>query len=115
MVALLRCIGRKRAMEMLLTGGPIDAATAADWGLVNRVVPVESLLDEVPALAHKVGQANPMTVSIGKRTFYEQCELDQAETYRLMAETMAANAMAGDAQEDMSAFLENRSLQWRSE
>lgn len=115
MVALSRCIGRKRALEMLLTGDPIDAATAADWGLVNRVVPIESLLDEALTLAHKVGQASPLTVSIGKRAFYQQCELDQAEAYRLMGETMAANAMACDAQEGMSAFLEKRTPQWRGE
>ena len=115
MVALSRNIGRKRALEMLLTGDPIDAATALDWGLINRVVTQDALLDEALALADKVGQASPLTVAIGKRAFYEQCELDQAEAYQQMGETMAANAMARDAQEGISAFLEKRTPEWRGE
>lgn len=113
MVAVSRSIGRKRALEMLLTGRPIDAATAADWGLVNRVVPASDLDAAALELAGQIASASPLTLRIGKRAFYEQIDLGQAEAYRLMAGTMADNAMAGDAQEGMTAFLEKREPTWR--
>src|SRR5215470_10667731 len=72
MVAVTRAIGRKRALEMLLTGTPIDAATAAEWGLVNRVVPAEALRETSYDLAMRIAEASPLTVSIGKQAFYTQ-------------------------------------------
>ncbi|MBI3950495.1 MAG: enoyl-CoA hydratase [Acidobacteria bacterium] len=113
MVALSRNIGRKRALEMLLTGKPIDAHTAAEWGLVNRVVPPERLDEEGLELARQIADASPLTVQIGKQAFYRQIETDQATAYDLMSETMATNAMTCDGQEGMTAFLEKRSPVWR--
>jgi enoyl-CoA hydratase/carnithine racemase len=115
MVAVSRNIGRKRALEMLLTGKPIDAHTAADWGLVNRVVPPEELDRAALELAHQVASASPLTLRIGKQAFYRQIDVGQEEAYELMSETMSENAMTGDAQEGMSAFLEKRAPTWRGE
>jgi enoyl-CoA hydratase/carnithine racemase len=115
MVAVSRSIGRKRALEMLLTGRAIDAGTAADWGLVNRVVPAAELDAATLELATQVASASPLTLSIGKRAFYRQIDAGQDEAYRLMSRTMAENAMTCDAQEGMSAFLEKRQPTWRGE
>jgi enoyl-CoA hydratase/carnithine racemase len=115
MVAVSRNIGRKRALEMLLTGRVIDAATAAEWGLVNRVVAPDRLDAEVLELANQVAGFSPLTLKIGKQAFYRQIETDQASAYRMMAETMAENAMTCDAQEGMTAFLEKRQPIWRGE
>jgi enoyl-CoA hydratase/carnithine racemase len=115
MVAVSRAIGRKRALEMLLTGRPIDAHTAADWGLVNRVVPAADLDEAALELARQIASASPLTLRIGKQAFYRQIDVDQAEAYRLMSRTMAENAMTCDAQEGMSAFLEKRQPTWRGE
>jgi enoyl-CoA hydratase/carnithine racemase len=115
MVALSRNIGRKRALEMLLSGRPIDAHTAADWGLVNRVVPSADLVAAAVELAHQVASASPLTLRIGKQAFYRQIDAGQDEAYELMSETMAENAMTSDAQEGMSAFLEKRRPTWRGE
>lgn len=112
MVPLSRAIGRKRAMEMLLTGTFVDAATAADWGLVNRVVPAEQLDAAVVELAALVADASPLTLQIGKETFYRQVDLDQRQAYDLAKSVMSLNAMAADAQEGMSAFLEKRRPSW---
>jgi enoyl-CoA hydratase/carnithine racemase len=115
MVAVSRSIGRKRALEMLLTGRPIDAHTAADWGLVNRVVPPDDLDAAALELAHQISSASPLTLRIGKHAFYEQIDAHQDEAYRLMSRTMAENAMTCDAQEGMTAFLEKRKPTWRGE
>ena len=112
MVALTRAIGRKRAMEMLLTGKMVDAATAADWGLINRAVPAASLGAEVRALACQVGAASNFTVGLGKQAFYEQIDLDQPKAYAYAKEVMSMNALADDAQEGISAFLEKRPACW---
>jgi enoyl-CoA hydratase/carnithine racemase len=112
MVPLSRAVGRKRALELLLTGDPIDAATARDWGLVNRVVPADQLEDAVVALVEKVATSSPLTVRIGKEAFYQQVELDEHGAYELTRRVMSANAQAGDAQEGMAAFLEKRSPTW---
>ncbi|HEY5854069.1 MAG TPA: enoyl-CoA hydratase [Aldersonia sp.] len=112
MVALSRAIGRKRALQMLLTGDTIDAATAADWGLVNFVVDPEDLEYRTQALAEAITVASPLTVKIGKRAFYEQIDLPQREAYRAMANTMATNAVTCDAQEGMTAFIERREPRW---
>jgi enoyl-CoA hydratase/carnithine racemase len=113
MVALSRAIGRKRALDMLLTGRMIDAATARDWGLVNEVVPADELDAAVDALAARVAEAARATVAIGKEAFYEQVELDEAGAYELTKGVMAANALIADAQEGMSAFLEKRPPVWQ--
>jgi enoyl-CoA hydratase/carnithine racemase len=115
MVAVSRNIGRKRALEMLLTGRPIDAQTAADWGLVNRVVPAVELDAAALELANQVAAASPLTLRIGKHAFYRQIDVGQDEAYRLMSRTMAENAMTTDAQEGMTAFLEKRQPIWRGE
>ena len=113
MVALTRAVGRKRAMEMLLTGDPIDAATAFEWGLVNRVVPPERLHDEALALAAKIASASRTVVGIGKAAFYAQVELDTAAAYAYTKEVMTMNALAADAREGIGAFLEKRIPAWR--
>lgn len=115
MVALSRNVGRKRALEMLLTGRLIDAATAAEWGLVNRVVPASELDAAALELARQIASASPLTLKIGKQAFYKQIDVAQDEAYRLMSQTMADNAMTCDAQEGMSAFLEKRQPTWRGE
>ena len=112
MVAVSRAIGRKRALQMLLTGEVIDAATAADWGLVNEVVSVDQVGVRAHEIAASIAAASPLTVRIGKQAFYRQIDLPQAEAYAEMAEVMATNAMTCDAQEGMSAFLEKRTPEW---
>lgn len=112
MVALTRAIGRKRALEMLLTGSPIDAATAAEWGLINRAVPAEKLREESTHLALQIAEASPLTVGIGKQAFYAQIDLDQQKAYDYTGEVMSLNAMADDAQEGIGAFLEKRPACW---
>jgi enoyl-CoA hydratase/carnithine racemase len=115
MVALSRAVGRKRAMEMLLTGKLVDAATAADWGLVNRVVPAAELESATRELACKIAQASSFTVALGKQAYYAQIDLDQPKAYAYAKEVMTLNALAHDAQEGMSAFLEKRVACWSGE
>ncbi|WP_241736578.1 enoyl-CoA hydratase-related protein, partial [Dietzia sp. CW19] len=115
MVAVSRNIGRKRALQMLLTGETIDAATAVEWGLVNEAVPADRLRARVDELATRIADASPLTLQIGKQAFYRQIDLPQGEAYREMAETMATNAVTCDAQEGMTAFLDKRAPQWRGE
>ncbi|MEO6990858.1 MAG: enoyl-CoA hydratase [Candidatus Baltobacteraceae bacterium] len=113
MVALTRAIGRKRAMEMLLTGEFVDASTACEWGLVNRVVPPERLHDAALELARKIAEASAFVVGLGKAAFYAQIDLDEPKAYAYAKEVMSMNALAADAQEGMSAFLEHRPPQWK--
>ena len=112
MVALTRAVGRKRAMEMLLTGDLIDAATAQVIGLVNRVVPREGLRDAVDGLAREIAGKSALTVAIGKEAFYRQAELDLAAAYRYAAEVMTTNMLARDAGEGIDAFLAKRAPVW---
>lgn len=112
MVPLTRAIGRKRALEMLMTGTPIDARTAAEWGLVNHVVPAARLQDEALALAQRIIEASRLVVGIGKQAFYAQIDLDQAKAYDYAKEVMSLNMMADDAQEGIGAFLEKREPCW---
>ncbi len=114
MVALTRAIGRKRAMEMLLTGTPIDAATALAWGLVNRVVDPSRLREETLALARRIAEASGTVVGIGKAAFYTQIDLDEPKAYAYAKEVMTMNALAADASEGIGAFLEKRSPRWRA-
>src|ERR671923_380866 len=113
MVPLSRAIGRKRALEMLLTGEMISAETALEWGLVNRVVPAEALDEAVAELVQKIVRSSPLTVGIGKEAFYAQIELDEHRAYDLTKSVMAMNALAGDAQEEICAFLEKRDPSWK--
>jgi enoyl-CoA hydratase/carnithine racemase len=112
MVALSRAVGRKRAMEMLLTGKLVDASTAADWGLVNRVVPADQLESETRRLACQIAEASSLTVALGKQAYYTQIDLDQPKAYAYAKEVMSMNSLAQDAQEGISAFLEKRVACW---
>jgi len=112
MVALSRAVGRKAAMEMLLTGDLIDAHRAREIGLINRVVPDEGLDAAVDALAGQIASKSPLTVAIGKAAFYRQAELDLAAAYALTAEVMTRNMLARDAEEGIDAFLEKRPPVW---
>jgi enoyl-CoA hydratase/carnithine racemase len=112
MVPVARAVGSKRALEMLFTGENIDAATALDWGLVNRVVPSDRLDDEVDALARRIAAASPSVVALGKRAFYAQDRLNERAAYDITGRAMVENAQADDAHEGMRAFLEKRSPQW---
>ena len=113
MVAVSRALGRKRALEMLLTGDAIDACTAAVWGLVNRVVPEAELRAATLALAERIGHASAFTIKIGKQAFYRQADLPQADAYAFTQEVMTENALAADAQEGICAFLEKRAPRWQ--
>jgi enoyl-CoA hydratase/carnithine racemase len=113
MVPLTRAVGRKRAMEMLLTGSPIDAETACAWGLVNRVVPPEHLRDAVLTLARRIAEASGAVVGIGKRAFYEQIDRSERDAYVYAKDVMARNALAEQAQEGIGAFLEKRPPHWK--
>jgi len=113
MVALTRAVGRKAAMEMLLTGELIDAATARALGLVNRVVPASDLRGAVDALAHQIAAKSAFSVALGKEAFYRQAEFDLAAAYAYASEVMTRNMMAQDAAEGIDAFLENRPPVWR--
>ncbi len=112
MVALTRAVGRKRALEMLLTGRRVDARTAEEWGLVNRVVPAAELRAAALQLASEVAAASSFTVALGKQAFYAQIDLDQPKAYAYAKEVMSMNALAHDAQEGISAFLDKRPACW---
>jgi len=115
MVPVSRAIGRKRAMQMLLTGEPIDAATALDWGLVNRVVPREELEPAVLELVEAIARSSAYTVATGKQAFYSQIDRAEDEAYEQCELVMTENALAHDAQEGMTAFLEKREPVWHGE
>ena len=112
MVALTRAVGRKRAMQMLLTGEMIDAATASGWGLINAVVPPDELSQQGRKLAERIAEASSLTVALGKEAFYTQIDLDQPKAYAYAKEVMSMNSLAADAQEGISAFLEKRRPCW---
>jgi enoyl-CoA hydratase/carnithine racemase len=113
MVPISRAVGRKRAMEMLLTGQMIDASTALDWGLVNRVVPDEQLDSAVAELVESIIAFSPAVIALGKRTFYSQIDVDQHQAYEDTRAVMVANAQMEDAKEGMGAFLDKRQPTWR--
>jgi enoyl-CoA hydratase/carnithine racemase len=112
MVALSRNVPRKQAMEMLLTGEPISAATARDIGLINRVVAAGTERDAAIALAQKVALKSAYTIKLGKAAFYRQAEMSLAGAYRYAAEVMTENMMARDAEEGIGAFIEKREPKW---
>jgi enoyl-CoA hydratase/carnithine racemase len=112
MVALSRAVGRKRALEMLLTGKLVDAVTAAEWGLINRVVPAAELESATRELACSIAAASSFTVALGKQAYYAQIDLDQPKAYAYAKEVMTLNSLAQDAQEGISAFLEKRVACW---
>ena len=113
-VAVARNVSRKHALEMLLTGEFIDAATAERWGLINRAVPKERLDDEVMALVNDLAKLSRYALQIGKEGFYKQIEATQAEAYEMMAEAISCNAVAPDGQEGIAAFVEKRKPVWKS-
>jgi len=112
MVALSRNVGRKQAMEMLLTGHPIDAAQALAWGLVNRVTPAEALDEAVREIAETLVLKSPLTLAIGKEAFYRQLDMPLADAYAYASEVMTTNMLARDAEEGIDAFLQKRPPRW---
>lgn len=112
MVALSRAVGRKPAMEMLLTGNLIGAEQARQWGLVNRVVPADKLDEAVRALAREIASKSPLTLAIGKEAFYQQAELGLDAAYAYAAEVMTTNMLARDAEEGIDAFIGKRPPVW---
>ncbi|EPY02146.1 enoyl-CoA hydratase [Magnetospirillum fulvum] len=113
MVALSRAIGRKAAMEMLLTGHPIDAATAERWGLINRAVPAEDLNAVTAEIAALIAAKSAYTVKTGKQAFYRQAEMGLDDAYAYAARVMTENMLAADAAEGIDAFLTKRPPVWR--
>jgi enoyl-CoA hydratase/carnithine racemase len=113
MVALSRNVPRKQAMEMLLTGEPVSAATARNIGLINRVVAAGTERDAAIALAQKVALKSAYTIKLGKAAFYRQAEMSLADAYRYAAEVMTENMMARDAEEGIGAFIEKREPKWQ--
>ncbi len=112
MVPVSRAVGHKRAMQMLLTGEPIDAATAVDWGLINEAVPAEDLDAAMTRMADKILQYSTNTIALGKCTYYAQADISEDAAYAVATPAMAANAASEDAQEGMGAFLEKREPHW---
>lgn len=112
MVPVSRAVGRKRAMEMLLTGDFISAQTAAEWGLVNQVVPAAELDRAVATMVERIVRYSPRVLGIGKEAFYSQIELDEHRAYDLTKAVMSSNARLPDAVEGFAAFLEKRPPAW---
>lgn len=115
MVAITRAAHRKQAMEMLLTGETIDASTAKDFGIVNRIVPKQYLTQVVNKYAAVIASKSPMTLKIGKEAFYAQADLPTAEAYDYTIRVMVENMLAHDAEEGISAFLGKRHPEWKGE
>jgi enoyl-CoA hydratase/carnithine racemase len=113
MVAVARNVGRKRAMELAMSGDVIDAPTALDWGLVNQVVPAGQLDSAVQDLLERVTRGSAESKGIGKQALYAQIDLDQPKAYAYAVEVMASTSQLPDAREWMAAFLEKRKPRWR--
>lgn len=115
MVALSRNVSRKQAMEMLLTGETIDATTAKDFGLVNRIVPREYLNQVVTKYAQTIASKSPLTIQTGKEAFYRQAEMGLSDAYAYAGRVMVDNMLARDAEEGISAFIGKRQPEWKGE
>jgi enoyl-CoA hydratase/carnithine racemase len=115
MVALSRNVPRKQAMEMLLTGEPLSATAAREFGLINRVVTAGTERDAAIALAQKIARQSAYAIKVGKAAFYRQAEMSLADAYRYAAEVMTENMMARDAEEGIGAFIEKREPKWQDE
>lgn len=113
LVAVARNIGRKRALELSMTGDPIDAATAADWGLINRAVPADQLDSSVDDLIRRATRGSAFAKAMGKAAYYAQVDLDQPKAYAYAVEVMAANAATHDGQEGIASFIEKRPPQFK--
>ncbi|WP_246804939.1 enoyl-CoA hydratase-related protein [Desulfosarcina cetonica] len=114
MVAITRAIGRKAAMEMLVTGREFPAQEAKALGLVNRVVPLDQLEDATRTLAHQIAEASGFALAIGKQGLYAQADMTDAQALHYAKHTIAMNNMAEDAQSGIKAFLEKRSIEWKN-
>jgi enoyl-CoA hydratase/carnithine racemase len=112
MVPIARNVGRKRAMEIALTGDVIDAATALDWGLVNRVVPIEQLDGATDELLQRATRGSAESKALGKHALRHQLDLSEHDAYAYAVEVMAAASQIRDAQEGVAAFLEKRAPRW---
>ncbi|TCU27517.1 enoyl-CoA hydratase [Rhizobium laguerreae] len=115
MVAVSRAAHRKQAMEMLLTGETIDASTAKDFGLVNRIVPKQYLAQVVSKYAAVIASKSPLTLKIGKEAFHRQLELPVEAAYDYTSKVMVENMLTEDAQEGIGAFLGKRKAEWTGE
>ncbi|MGD9505586.1 MAG: enoyl-CoA hydratase [Syntrophobacteraceae bacterium] len=113
MTPLVRLVGRRRAMDMLVTGRFVPADEAKDFGLVNRVVPLDQLEEETRRWALEIAQFSGFTLALGKQAFYEQVDMDELSAYRYAKEVISHNCEADDAQEGIAAFLEKREPKWR--
>ena len=112
MVALSRNATRKQAMEMLLTGESIDASTAKDFGLINRIIPRDYLEQVVQKYAESIASKSSHTLKVGKEAFYRQLEMPLSEAYDYAANVMVENMLAHDAEEGINAFLQKRKPEW---
>ncbi|NNN09105.1 MAG: enoyl-CoA hydratase [Acidimicrobiaceae bacterium] len=112
LVAVGRSIGRKRAMEMGMTGDPIDARTAETWGLINRAVPMQDLDEAAATMLSRATRGSAVSKGIGKQAFYTQIGLDQSQAYAHAIEVMSAASQIPDAQEGIAAFIEKRPARW---
>ena len=115
MIALSRNVSRKQAMEMLLLGEMLDAGDAKAYGLVNRVVEPEQVLEQAVAIGRQIAEKSPLTVAIGKEAFYRQLELPLSEAYDYAAGVMVKNMLTRDAEEGIGAFVEKRKPVWTGE
>ena len=114
MVAVSRKVSRKKTMKMLLTGDPIDAKYASEIGLINDHYPISKLENEVLKIAEKIASKSNLTIKIGKKAFYRQLEMPLGKAYKYASKMMTKNAMALDAKEGISAFLEKRNPNWKN-
>jgi enoyl-CoA hydratase/carnithine racemase len=115
LVAVARNVGRKRALELALTGDAIDATTAAEWGLINKAVPPDQLEAATLDLIQRATRGSALSKALGKQGFYQQVDLPQAQAYDYAVERMATAALLPDAQEGIAAFLEKRHAQYMQE
>ena len=113
-VAVARAVMPKKAMEMLLTGAPIPASEALEFGLINRVAAPDELEEEVMGLARQIARASSRTLALGKPAFYRQLEMDRPSAYTMAQQVMVDNLLEEDAQEGITAFLEKREPHWKN-